>query len=171
FDSPRTFGYPTPPENRSTFAFPSPPPPMPALDHPELTAALSSRMNRPDSAPRPSSSAGGSKTLPYRRSKITPRTRDDFFSSLSQSFGHSIRHHSSLPRVHQIFPSSASDERQRLRGEQRPRARTVSGKTKHVRRSSADWSAHQATVGVNSTLDYGWPAEVSRQILRLSLGK
>ncbi|KAH7904397.1 hypothetical protein BJ138DRAFT_923215 [Hygrophoropsis aurantiaca] len=164
FDSPRTFGYPTPPENRSMFVFPSPPPPMPALDHPELTAALSSRSN-------PSTSVRGmfarqSRTLPRRQSKeLSSRNRDDFFLSLSHSFGHSVRHHSSL---YEIFPSVPD---QRRSDQPRPRARTISGRIKHGRRSSADWSARQATVGVNSKHDHSWPAEVSRQILRLSLGQ
>ncbi|KAF9241105.1 hypothetical protein BU15DRAFT_87342 [Melanogaster broomeanus] len=45
FDSPRTFGYPTPPDHRSalSFTYCSTPPPMPPLDHPELATALSSR--------------------------------------------------------------------------------------------------------------------------------
>ncbi|KIJ62653.1 hypothetical protein HYDPIDRAFT_49347, partial [Hydnomerulius pinastri MD-312] len=174
FDSPRTFGYPTPPDNHSglPFTYFSTPPPMPPLDHPELAAALSSR-NKPTATnqPAPSAFSDRSNTLPGRLSR-----KDDFFSSLSLTFGRSIRHHSSLPRVQQIFnfPMQRDEQHETRPPERlpdRPRARTVSGRARHLRRTSADWSSHQATVGVNSSSNQAWPAEVSREILRLSLGE
>ena len=43
------------------------------------------------------------------------------------------------------------------------------------RRKSAEWNAHAASAGVNADpsqrAEFGWPAEVSHEILRLSLGR
>jgi hypothetical protein len=168
FDSPRTFGYPTPPDKPSSVSFTcSSPPPMPPLDHPELAAARSSR-SKSIVAKQPALPAlrDRSNTLPGRLSR-----KDDLLSSLSFTFGRSVRHHSSLPRVQQVS-DIPMPEHHEPRPPNRPRrARTVSGRARHLRRTSADWSSHQATVGVNSHANQAWPAEVSREILRLSLGE
>lgn len=119
FDSPRTFGYPTPPNTRISglnASESSPPPPLPPLDHPELTTSF--------------------------------------------TFGKSVRPYSSMPKVQNVFPPSESDHTF-SGGSSRRRAYTMStGSAKTSRRSSAEWSANQASFNAAS-----WPAEVSREIL------
>ncbi|EJC98474.1 uncharacterized protein FOMMEDRAFT_23708 [Fomitiporia mediterranea MF3/22] len=60
----------------------------------------------------------------------------------------------------------------RLRTFSRSSNRTSQGLT---RRKSAEWTAHAASAGVFAdpaqTTEFGWPAAVSREILRLSLGE
>ena len=164
-DSPHTFGHPTPPNN--PVAYSSPPPPLPPLDHPELAPVVSSR--------RPSASSGQpplsafhdrSNTLPTNRR--TPR-KDDLFASLSFKLGRSGRDRSSLPQTKQVAMAEQRETRPPDSPERRRRARTVSADARR-RRTSADWSSHQASVGVNSHANQAWPAEVSREILKLSLG-
>jgi hypothetical protein len=160
FDSPGTFGHPTP-ENRSrstfTFTQPSPLPPMPSLNHP----ALSSRLEDKGATNTTSGFPEQFNSFPIRSSRIPYNIGDDFFASLSMSFGRSLRHSASLP-----FPSSSDEQ-----PAQRSRARTISDKARLRRRNSASWSAQQATEGVTSSSNTEWPAEVSREILRLSLGE
>ncbi|KAG8214666.1 hypothetical protein J3R82DRAFT_9744 [Butyriboletus roseoflavus] len=149
-DSPHTFGHPTPPNNPVDFsvAYPSPVPPLPPLDHPELAAVLSSR--------RKSTSTGQPTLYALRdRSNTLPTNRkDDLLGSLSLKLGRSARDQSSLARAKQAMAEQHETGRRR--------ARTVSGGGR-VRRTSADWSSYQASV------NQAWPAEVSREILRLSL--
>ncbi|KAG1746037.1 uncharacterized protein EDB91DRAFT_139702 [Suillus paluster] len=171
FDSPGTFGHPTP-ENRSTFTFtyPSPPPPLPPLDHPALSSRLKDKNATGTSiTPTASGFPDGSNSFPKRSSRIPSGIGDDFFASLSMTFGRSVRHSASLPKVQDIFPSVSEEQP----ATQRPRARTISDreKARRCRRNSASWSAQQATEGVTSTSNTEWPAEVSREILRLSLGE
>ncbi|KAG0691900.1 hypothetical protein DFH29DRAFT_762795, partial [Suillus ampliporus] len=167
FDSPGTFGHPTP-ENRSTFTFthPSPPPPLPPLNHPALSSRLKDK-NATGTTPTVPSFPDGSNSFPKRSSRIPSGVGDDFFASLSMTFGHSVRHSASLPKVQDIFPSVSAEQP----AGQRPRARTISDKAQRCRRNSASWSAQQATEGVTSSSNTEWPAEVSREILRLSLGE
>ncbi|KIK99842.1 hypothetical protein PAXRUDRAFT_131153 [Paxillus rubicundulus Ve08.2h10] len=169
FDSPHTFGYPTPLDKPSRFSFTcsSLPPPMPPLDHPELAAARSS-CSKSTVAKQPALPAlrDRSNTLPGRLS-----WKGDLLSSLSFTFRRSVRHHSSLPRVQQVSDIPIPEQHQPRPPNRPRRARTVSGRTRHLRRTSADWSSHWATVGVNSPANQAWPAEVSREILRLSLGE
>jgi len=165
-DSPHTFGHPTPPENPVNSSVAPAPPPLPPLDHPELAGVLSPRSQ--------SVSAGQlafrdrSNTLPTNGG--TPR-KDDLFASLSFKLGRSIRHRSSPLQGTQVFNTAMAEQHETppLDGpHRRRRARTVSAGTRQ-RRTSADWSSHQASVGVNSRANQAWPAEVSREILRLSL--
>ncbi|KAG2131771.1 hypothetical protein DEU56DRAFT_698202, partial [Suillus clintonianus] len=167
FDSPGTFGHPTP-ESRSTFTFthPSPPPPLPPLIHPALSSCLKDK-NVNDIAPMASGFADRSNSFPKRPSRIPSGIGDDFFASLSMTFGRSVRHSASLSKVQDVFPPSSEEQP----AAQRLRARTISDKPQRRRRNSASWSAQQATEGVNSSSNTAWPAEVSREILRLSLGE
>jgi hypothetical protein len=162
-DSPHTFGHPTPPDK--PVVYPSPPPPLPPLENPELAAALSSRRQ---STRQPALSAfrDRSNTLPTNRR--TPR-KDDLFASLSFKLGRSVRDRSSLSQTKQVAMAEQCEPRLPDGPERRRRARTVSTDTRR-RRTSADWSSYQASVGVNSHANQAWPAEVSREILRLSLG-
>ncbi|KAG9315703.1 hypothetical protein JVU11DRAFT_3350 [Chiua virens] len=169
-DSPHTFGRPTPPPDNSadfSFAHSSPPPPLPPLDHPELAAVLSSR-RKSMSTDQPTLSAfrDRSNTLPTNRR--TPR-KDELFGSLSFKLGHSVRHRSSLPHAKRDSISRTTERQETRSPDGHDRARTVSAHGRQ-RRTSADWSSYQATVGVNSHANQAWPAEVSREILRLSLG-
>lgn len=167
-DSPHTFGHPTPPEKPVDFpvAYPSPPPPLLPLDHPELTAVFSSRTKTMSTRRRTNSAfRDRSNTLPTNRR--TPR-KDDLFPSLSLALGRSLRHQSSLPQANQAFSTAMTEQHETRPPKELRRARTVSAGTRK-RRMSADWSSYQATVGVNSHANQAWPAEVSREILRLSL--
>ncbi|KAG2034515.1 hypothetical protein BDR03DRAFT_964743 [Suillus americanus] len=167
FDSPGTFGYPTP-ESRSTFtfAYPSPPPPLPPLNHPALSSCLKDK-NVNDIAPTVPGFADRSDSFPKRSSRIPSGIGNDFFASLSMTLDRSIRHSASLPKVQDAFSPSSEEQP----AAQRLRARTISDRARPRRRNSASWSAQQATEGVNSYSNFAWPAEVSREILRLSLGE
>lgn len=165
-DSPHTFGHPTPPDNPVNYSVAPVPPPLPPLDHPELAGVLSSR--------RHSASAGQlafrdrSNALPTNRG--TPR-KDDLFASLSFKLGRSVRHRSGPPQVMQVFNTAMAEQNENRPPDgphRRRRARTISAGTRQ-RRTSADWSSYQASVGVNSHANQAWPAEVSREIVRLSL--
>lgn len=165
FDSPGTFGHPTP-ERRSTFtfAYTSPPPPLPPLNHPALSSCLKDK-NVNYITPTASGFAYRSDSFPKRSSRIP--SGDDFFASLSMTFGQSVRRSASLPKVQGVLPPSS----EKPAAAPRLRARTISDKARPRRRNSASWSAQQATDGVNSSSNTAWPAEVSREMLRLSLGK
>lgn len=171
-DSPHTFGYPTPPDNHVEYrvASPSPLPPLPPLDHPELAAVLSSRrQSTSTSQPALSVFRDRSNTLP---ASGRPSRKDDLFTSLSVKMARSLRHRSSPPEAKQDLSTAMAEHHETRPAdapERRRRARTVSGDAPR-RRSSADWSSYQASVGVNSHANQAWPAEVSREILRLSLG-
>ncbi|KAG2365071.1 hypothetical protein BDR07DRAFT_706525 [Suillus spraguei] len=164
FDSPGTFGHPTP-ESRSTFTFghPSPPPPLPPLNHPALSSCLKDK-NVSNITPAGSGFAERSNSFSKRSSRIPC---DDLFASLSMTFSRSVRRSASLPKVQNTFPSSPEEQP----AAQRLRTRTIPDKTRLRRRNSASWSAQQATEGVNSSSNTAWPAEVSREMLRLSLGE
>lgn len=166
FDSPGTFGHPTP-ERRSTFtfAYPSPPPPLPPLNHPALSSCLKDK-NVNYITPTASGFAYRSDSFPKRSSRIPSDIGDDFFASLSMTFGRSVRRSASLPKVQGVLPPSSEKP-----AAPRLRARTISNIARPRRRNSASWSAQQATDGVNSSSNTAWPAEVSREMLRLSLGK
>lgn len=171
FDSPHTFGHLTPPNNPidSSLAHPSPPPPLPPLEHPELAAVLTLRRNSTSTGqPTLSAFRDRSNTLPTNRD---PPRKDDLLTSLSLKLRRSARHQSSLPRAKQVFNTTVEEQHETGppdAPEGRRRARTISGGTRG-RRTSADWSSYQATVGVTSHANQAWPAEVSREILRLSL--
>lgn len=196
-DSPHTFGYPTPPDHASGFtfgpksAYDSSPPPLPPFNHPELTAALRARSGTGSAANATVLSAKGlspqdpdtifesthDRTFP-RRSRFG--STNPAFASLPSFSLDKLRSRSksspSLPQVQQIFgpPSSPSASppvpppgssrvkvhpRKCASGPRlRPRTNTLP-----VRRSSANW-AKEAT----SRDQFSWPAQVSREILRLS---
>ena len=150
-DSPHTFGHPTPPDNPVDLSYPCPPP-LPPLDHPELIS--SRRESTFIGQPALSAFRDRSNTLPTDRQ---PPRKDALFTSLSLRLGRSVRQRSSLSQANTA-----------MTGHPRQRARTVSGGARR-RRTSADWSSYQASVGVNSQANQAWPAEVSREMLRLSL--
>ncbi|KAG1906754.1 uncharacterized protein F5891DRAFT_1003602 [Suillus fuscotomentosus] len=170
FDSPGTFGHPTP-ESRSTFTFAcaSPPPPLPPLNHPALSSYLKDKNVNNITPTALGFASDRSNSFPKRSSRIPSGIGDDFFVSLSMKFGRSVRRSASLPKVQDVFPPSS--EEQPAATAQRLRTRTISDKARLRRRNSASWSAQQATEGVNSSSNNAWPAEVSREMLRLSLGE
>ena len=167
--SPHTFGQ-TSPGTPSVFVTSgSPPPPLPPLNHPELIASITRSQsmlrdlsNHPVATPplRHWTSELHGKTFPprRRRRKTNGSPGDENSISFPSAARRTLRAYASFPRVRQLFQP-----------EQRPR----SDSSVHLsRRSSAEWSAHQATFGVvdDSSVEYGWPAAVSKEILRLSLG-
>ncbi|TFY66092.1 hypothetical protein EVG20_g5009 [Dentipellis fragilis] len=109
FDSPRTFGNPSPHNRGRPDA--SPPPPLPPLDHPELAATLLPRsrsnvVNKPlDTALFPQS-----KTFPPRSGGADARQRSHSNREAADSLAHenrAIRPYRSMPRAQHIFHSSA----------------------------------------------------------------
>jgi len=139
-ESPRTFGYPTPPYSNRTFGHQgSPPPPLPPLDHPELT--LDAR--------------GSGSVTPGGLHKPTKSTT-------------TIPHVDSIFGVPQELTSGPSVSRKPVA---RKQSKTLSVDSRRSsRRSSAEWSAVQATEGV-LTNSNSWQAQVSREIFRLSFGE
>ncbi|KIM56091.1 hypothetical protein SCLCIDRAFT_265859 [Scleroderma citrinum Foug A] len=156
FDSPHTFGCPTPHDHRRS---PSPPPPLPPLDHPELTEALLARTK-----------ASNTKQPVFsNRSNIPSRQsfqQENPVPIMPSNFGISLRNHTSLPGIRHTLESETPPPEP-----QRRRTRTVSGRPRNQRRDSAEWCSEQAVSGVISLSNQAWPAEVSREILRLSLGE
>ena len=185
FDSPKTFGHPTPelrPGSGQSFGFVwrEQTPPMPALDHPALAASLGSR------AQTLAVGHGGSnpnlKELaadPIRAGKSERRpskiSQTSHFSTLPFRFGRSRPSRSrSMPKVQQIFdqdtkesPESSARSPAMLRGRRRAKSGAI---TKYERRRSADWTSSQALAGANASGEFSWPAQVSREMLRMSLG-
>lgn len=186
FDSPRTFGYPTPPEMHTTGinCEVTPPPPMPPLNHPELANVHSSRFPKPEIAahdgasPKSSPTSSSTRNLStnerdkstyrHRRATIGTWTQGGLFPSLPFStLGKYSRNQSNHPKAQQMFTSMRNLGDNSPTHTSTPRTRsglsTESSKNKHQRRWSAEWSARQATE------EFGWPALVSKEILRLSL--
>jgi hypothetical protein len=170
--SPRTFGQITPEQSSSIPVFSaSLPPPLPPLSHPELVAAMAARsqpilcdLSNTLSTPRLKhwDSRLHAKTYPPRRRHKTEGNVSNEnsvpFPSMPRS-RKSFRSYASVPRVRQLFQAEDGPRR--------------NSSKKSSRRSSAEWNAKQAASGVisrNPSADYGWPAAVSKEILRLSLG-
>jgi hypothetical protein len=186
FDSPRTFGHPTPPE-RAAAAFTfvsgngagdSPPPPLPPLNHPALVASLSSGTHGLAAKKGPgfvlSSSTlhSAPDTYPRRSSRVSDRgTYSNSLPSTTRRRSHRrSKSHTAIPNAQHIFTLDTGPILSQPNTTTISRRKTVSG-TGLRRRSSADWSAAQATAGVNDSGIFSWPAQVSREILRLSLGE
>jgi len=140
-ESPRTFGYPTPPHSTRTFGHhESPPPPLPPLDHPELTL-----------------DGGGFRSVTFGRSH-KPSSSATTIPHVDNIFG-SPQEPTSEPSVSRHKPVARKD------------SKTLSVDSRRSsRRSSAEWSSVQATEGV-LTNSSSWQAQVSREILRLSFGE
>ncbi|KAA1472119.1 hypothetical protein DENSPDRAFT_838294 [Dentipellis sp. KUC8613] len=170
FDSPRTFGHPSPHNRGRPDA--SPPPPLPPLDHPELAATLLPR-SQPDAMSKPLDTAlfPQSKTFPPRTGGADARQRSH--SNREEAEPHwpenrAIRPYRSMPRAQHIFHSSASKaSSQPLTSSRSPRS------TRHGRRVSADLFARQAASGVaadnRDEPAQGWAARVSQEMIRLAL--
>ncbi|KAI0684529.1 hypothetical protein BC835DRAFT_632472 [Cytidiella melzeri] len=138
---------------------------LPNLASP-LQAILCDKSNETTDPPplRHWTSSLHAKTFPMRqRSKTVSSGKPDENTVPFPASGRRLRSYTSAPAVRHIFlqrpPSTPK------LGGRRP-------STKSSRRSSADWSAQQATAGVafNAVGEYGWPAQVSREIIRMSLG-
>ncbi|KAF9464134.1 hypothetical protein BDZ94DRAFT_1257078 [Collybia nuda] len=185
--SPHTFGIPTPPS--SGFAFVSrrrfhsseKPPPLPPLDHPAFSAGP---IMRP---------VGIIRVKPSFSTSLTGRGK----TSRQQG---QPRHTVSLPSFSYVsgnsvaIPGSSYRSRQRARTQSRIRVtgifagrstpyqssvgrnnprhtRSQSRGNRDKRRKSAEFSAMQASsVSCGSGLAGGWEAQVSREMLRISLG-
>ena len=157
FDSPHTFGCPTPYDRCRR----SSPPPLPPLDHPELAAVLLAR----------SKAANTNQPVFSSHSNIPSNQlfqQEDPVSPMPSKFGISLRNNTSLPGITHTLESETS---QQSPAPERRRTRTVSGRPQNLRRDSAEWNSEQAVSGVTSHRNHAWPAEVSREILRLSLGE
>jgi len=139
-ESPMTFGYPTPPYSTRTFGHhESPPPPLPPLDHPELT--LDARGSGSVSLGRSHKPSNSATTIPH--------VSDIFGTPQELASGPSVNRKSVV----------------------RKQSKTLSVDSRRSsRRSSAEWSAVQATEGI-LTHSNNWQAQVSREILRLSFGE
>lgn len=165
FDSPRTFGHPTPPDNTSAFKPACQAPPLPPLNHPELAAALAAR-NKAASTTQPTSSDRSN--IPRRRSSQDP------LALMPSTFTRARGKRASFPGIREVFDTEVQEQQREPQVQQtsdRRRARTVSGRPQNLRRDSAEWIAQQAVSGVTSCSDRTWPAEVSREILRMALGE
>ncbi|OCH90415.1 hypothetical protein OBBRIDRAFT_597162 [Obba rivulosa] len=180
-DSPHhTFGNPSPGSSHSrsrssaqhsTQA--SPPPPLPPLNHPAFESRVYSRSQEhtQNLSDRKSwSTQEHGQTFPPRQFRTAgggAHASSVPFPPAQLTFGRHVRlrAHSSLPRVQHVFRSPS------LEGTDAPPNRRRS-RSESSRRSSAEWSAHQAVAGVASPRpsEFGWPAEVAHQMLAMSLG-
>jgi hypothetical protein len=184
FESPKTFGHPTPelrPGSGQSFGFVwgEEAPPMPTLDHPALAVSLGSRAQTlavrhggsNQNLKEPAADPMRDRESERRPSKVSQTSH---FSTLPFRFGRSrpSRSHS-MPKVQQIFQDTKESQGSSARSPVTPRARrrAKSGSiTKHERRRSADWTSSQALAGVNANGEFSWPAQVSREMLKMSLG-
>ena len=172
-------------------------PPMPALAHPALSSHSKSLIRTSHAEGDSSPDSTSSPATPPRKlrrdelqSTYPPHRRSSRMggrwaeggggtasSSLPFTFGKPSRHHSNRPKAQQIFTSHSSTSEEHTNStptpgtRSRPGTRSGSGSRstsskskKKGRRSSAELNARQATEEV------GWPALVSKEILRLSLG-
>ncbi|KAI0785105.1 hypothetical protein C8Q75DRAFT_327181 [Abortiporus biennis] len=181
-ESPRTFGTSTPNIGFDS-EFVTPPPPLPPLNHPELVAALASRsqinvtVRSGISTPTPSrrqrwSATVHGKTYPprgQRRRRHKSEPDENTVPFPHQPPRRSLRGFASLPKVRELLTLySQSDESPSS-------TRSSSLET----RLSARRSAKQPSVIVSNMTKQQqqqrkhetWHAEVSREILRLSLGE
>lgn len=147
-----------------TFGFPSPAPFTPT-DSPSFPPPAF------HSTPKTSSSRHQSVRKRSRATTTRERLAGLGVPPLPSNLGRK-RSKSEQPRPPRRMISSIVYERARR---QRTLSRTpVKPSRIPVRRKSAEWNAHAATAGVvanpKETTEFGWPAEVSREILRLSLG-
>lgn len=183
--SPRTFGQPSPPLRLSAFVTPAASPPLlppfehtdilqPPVHHPQESKlpetldssryrrTLRDRSNTVTTPLRHWTSSLHAKTFPPRkRGKSVGCSPDENLIPFPSTSGRRLRNYASMPGVRHLF-------------EQQPPSRaSISQResSKSSRRASADWNARQATSGVLSgaTGDYGWPAEVSEEMIRISL--
>lgn len=165
FDSPYTFGHPTHPDNISALKPACALPPLPPLNHPELAAALAARHKV----------VSMMQSVFSDRSNIPPRrSSQDPFPFMSSTFARPHGKRASFPGIREVFDTEIQEQQRKTQAQQpsdRRRTRTVSGRPRNLRRDSAEWNAQQAVSGVTSCSDRTWPAEVSREILRLSLGE
>ncbi|KAI6129726.1 hypothetical protein EDD16DRAFT_1543707, partial [Pisolithus croceorrhizus] len=93
---------------------------------------------------------------------------------MSSTFARPHGKRASFPGIREVFDTEIQEQQRKTQAQQlsdRRRTRTVSGRPRNLRRDSAEWNAQQAVGGVTSCSDRTWPAEVSREILRLSLGE
>lgn len=151
--SPRTFGYPSPQQFTPAD---SPSLPLPAFQStPKMAASPLQSMHKPsqDTSSR------------FRFSGLPP---------LSATFGKIRRAQSDQPKASKIFSRSSVDEVAAAQPQTPSRPSTTASR-EPSRRQSAEWNARAASAGINAdgapTAEFGWPAEVSREILRLSLGE
>lgn len=143
--SPRTFGHPTPHHQQSHIM--------------ATTVPFPPFHSTPLSTPTRPADQGNQQTSLFRFA-------DSSLSPISTTLGRAFRSNSERPNTAKTARSTGN-----LR-DQRP-SRSRSTLRSQTRRRSAVWSAEAASVGVvvGSTQDFGWPADVSREMLRLSLGE
>ncbi|CAL1713574.1 unnamed protein product [Somion occarium] len=174
-DSPGTFGDATPPQGADYHPPSATPPALPPFRHPDLISSLSTRsaistlvttsIHAFPTGPQPQlNPAMRGRTYPLRQTTRELIHRDE--NTPISYPARSLRGSASLPRIQEIFP-------QGRRRERAASSRRRSHSTSSRRRVSAELISHQAAVGVTSEHphEFGWPAEVSREILRLSLGE
>ena len=164
-ETPGTFGDSTPPGAEHAIPVPSP-----STVHPELIRAVSTRQASSTQATTsvhafPTSSrppAVRGRTYPLRRQSEQEIDIDEN-TPVVPIQGRSLRGSSSLPRFQDVFPSQSS---QRRSASTKPRSSSR-------RRGSVEWVARQASAGVTAENihEFGWPAEVSREMIHLSLNK
>ncbi|KAI5123102.1 hypothetical protein M0805_001458 [Coniferiporia weirii] len=157
--SPRTFGHPTPKQIT--------PPDTPALPFPPFQSTPRSSVTPFSSLPKTSPRSPLSRFRFATGVSLTP---------LSSTFGKVIRSQSERPKASNIFYNAPTTELGEQRGRTSSRLSTTSeAPPEPRRRQSAEWNAQAAAAGVavseSQSQDFGWPAGVSREILRLSLGR
>ena len=139
-ESPRTFGYPAPPYSTRTFG-PHESPPPPLPPLDHPELAIDGR--------GPRSVTLGTSHKPSNSTTTIPHVDSLFEVSRGPASGPTVSH----------------------KPVARKRSKTLSVDSRRSsRRSSAEWSAVQATEGV-LTNSNSWQAQVSREILRLSFGE
>ncbi|KAL5501844.1 hypothetical protein ACEPAH_9105 [Sanghuangporus vaninii] len=148
--SPGTFGYPTPP-HFDPVDFPSFP--APAFHSTPKTSASSWTRSLAKRSPRTS----GRSRIP----RLTPN--NSRMKRTKSDLPRTSRRRTTTPAIGALEQKLTSI-----------RSSTSISKIP-VRRKSAEWNSRAATAGVvadpKQTTEFGWPAEVSREILRLSLGE
>lgn len=178
--SPYTFGAPTPPrsditvcpgrhDHNSYFGFREPPPPLPPLDHPALREALQFKAKRWSNGavaiPNPTTSPRQGRTI--QPSPSLPSLVNDGRKITAKLLGG--RGRSNSASTGKISTREAFE--QHIRPGRTKHARTQSKSSINSRRSSAEYSARQASSTHGSEHEDCWEVQVSRAMVKLALGE
>lgn len=183
--SPHTFGMPTPPrpaskENSSYFTYKEAPPPLPPLDHPafrDVTNAGLASSNMHSFPMFPGKDEQGvvqdrirthTNSLPSIPQKITMETDSaDTNHTRPRSKSSAVGAPTTFKKETNIISSDWSLNK--LRGHSRNYSKSSIASS---RRSSAEYSARQvSSIGHEEVQEGGWEVQVSREMIRLSLGE
>ncbi|PPQ66387.1 hypothetical protein CVT24_007216 [Panaeolus cyanescens] len=179
--SPNTFGAPTPAraditvcpgrrDHDSYFGFREPPPPLPPLDHPALREALQFKAREWSSSTQSISNSTRNAIVGQGRilqpSPSLPSLRNSHGRKMVLNGGRGRSNSASTEKI-----SVREAIEQHIRPGRKKHSRTQSKSSINSRRSSAEYSARQASSTHGSEHEDCWEVQVSRAVVQLALGE